>query len=116
MTRADDNTHFDPDVRDAIESDPEFAAGYFEELRRRPLPVQFRLLRKFLGLSQAELARSLGLKQTHISRLEKDGSDHLLSLYERAAGKLGAHVAIVPVSLVALQKRAASSSRRRRAE
>ncbi|MBI5243704.1 MAG: helix-turn-helix domain-containing protein [Elusimicrobia bacterium] len=62
----------------------------------RPLPVQVALLRRFLGKTQEELARALGLKQTHISRLEKGDSDHLLSLYKRAAGKMGAHLALIP--------------------
>ena len=90
---------FDCDVRKAIESDPEYAAEYFAELMRRPLPVQVALLRKFLGLTQEELAKMLGMKQTHVSRLEKVDSDHLLSLYQRVAGKLGAHLAIVPEAM-----------------
>lgn len=87
---------FDKDVRSAIESDPEFAAEYFDELSRRPLPVQLALLRGFLGMTQEQLARSLGMKQTHISRLEDVDSGHLLSFYEKAAAKMGARLAIVP--------------------
>ena len=64
---------FDKDVRKAIETDPEYAAEYFQELMTRPLPVQVALLRRLLGKTQEELARELGLKQTHISRLEKGG-------------------------------------------
>jgi len=96
---------FDKDVRKAIESDPEYAMEYFEELKIRPLPVQLTLLRKFLGLTQEDLAKALGLKQTHISRLEKVDSDHLLSLYRRAAKKLGAHLAIVPNDMVLISKK-----------
>lgn len=95
---------FDKDVRKAIESDPEYAAEYFEELMTRPLPVQLALLRKFLGLTQEELAEAIGLRQTHVSRLEKVGSDHLLSLYQRVASKLGAHLAIVPSSMAIVPK------------
>lgn len=96
---------FDKDVRKAIESDPEYAVEYFEELRSRPLPVQLALLRKFLGMTQEQLAKALGLKQTHVSRLEKAGSDHLLSMYQKAAKKLGAHLAIVPDDMVLISKR-----------
>ena len=96
---------FDKDVRKAIESDPEYAVAYFEELMTRPLPVQLALLRKFLGMSQEELAKALRLKQTHVSRLEKADSDHLLSLYKRAAEKLGAHLAIVPENMALVPKR-----------
>lgn len=95
---------FDRDVRKAIETDPEYAAEYFKELMTRPLPLQLTLLRKFLGMTQEQLARSIHLKQTHISRLEKVGSDHLLSLYKRVAEKLGAHIAIVPENMAVIPK------------
>ncbi len=95
---------FDKDVRNAIESDPEYAAEYFEELMTRPLPVQLTLLRKFLGMTQEVLAKALHMKQTHISRLEKVDSDHLLSLYKRAAEKLGAHLVIVPDDMTLVPK------------
>lgn len=97
-------TEFDQDVRKAIKSDPEYAAEYFEELMQRPLPVQLALLRKFLGVTQEKLAKALYLKQTHVSRLEKADSDHLLSFYKRAAEKMGAHLAIVPDSMALIPK------------
>ena len=84
------------DVRRAIAKDPAYAEEYFAELSRRPLPVQLALLRRLKGLTQAELADEMGLKQTHVSRLEKTGSDHLLSAYLRAAQALGARLAFVP--------------------
>lgn len=95
---------FDKDVRKAIESDPEYAAEYFEDLMTRPLPVQVALLRQFLGMTQEQLAKALGLKQTHVSRMEKVDSDHLLSLYKRAAEKMGAHLALVPDNMVVIPK------------
>ena len=95
---------FDREVRKAIDSDPEYAAEYFEELMTRPLPVQVTLLRRFLGLTQEQLAKALGLKQTHVSRLEKVDSDHLLSLYKRAAEKMGAHLALVPDNMMIIPK------------
>ena len=97
-------TGFDKDVRKTIESDPEYAAEYFEELMTRPLPVQVALLRQFLGMTQEQLAKALGLKQTHVSRLEKVDSDHLLSLYKRAAEKMGAHLALVPDDMVVIPR------------
>lgn len=84
------------DVKRAISSDPAYAAEYFDELSRRPLPVQLALLRRLKGLTQAELADEMGLKQTHVSRLERADSDHLLSAYLRAARALGARLAFVP--------------------
>ena len=97
--------NFDKDVQKAIESDPKYAAAYFEELMGRPLQVQLALLRKFMGLTQEEMAKTLHLKQTHISRLEKVDSDHLLSLYQRAAALLGAHLAIVPDDMAIIPKK-----------
>lgn len=84
------------DVSRAIANDPAYAEEYFDELARRPLPVQLALLRRLKGLTQAELADEMGLKQTHVSRLEKADSDHLLSAYLRAAQALGARLAFVP--------------------
>lgn len=98
------------DVRKTLASDPEFAAGYFEELMTRPLPVQLTLLRKYLGMTQEELAKALGLKQTHVSRLEKIDSDHLLSLYQKAASKLGAQLAFVPENMALVPKAAVRRS------
>jgi DNA-binding XRE family transcriptional regulator len=95
---------FDKDVWGAIASDPEYATEYFEELITRPLPLQVALLRRFLGMTQEGLAKSLHMKQTHISRLEKIDSDHLLSLYKKAAERLGAHLAIVPNNMVLIPK------------
>ncbi|MBI2071040.1 MAG: helix-turn-helix transcriptional regulator [Elusimicrobia bacterium] len=104
MKRKKQENQFDPDVRKAIESDPEYAAEYFEELMQRPLPVQIALLRKYLGMTQEQLAKALHLKQTHISRLENVDSDHLLSLYKRAAEKMGAHLAVVPENMTLVSK------------
>lgn len=84
------------DVKRAIADDPAYAAEYFDELSMRPLPVQLALLRRLKGLTQAELADEMGLKQTHVSRLERADSDHLLSAYLRAAEALGARLAFVP--------------------
>lgn len=87
---------FDIDVARKIYTNPGYAAAYFEALMSHPLPIQLALLRRFLGVTQNQLAMRLKLKQTHISRLEKVDSDHLLSLYQRAAEMLGARLAIVP--------------------
>ena len=84
------------DVRREIADNPPYAAEYFRELALRPLPVQLTLLRRLKGMTQAELADEMGLKQTHVSRLEKPDSDHLLSAYLRAAQALGARLALVP--------------------
>lgn len=76
-----------------------------EDLTRLPLPAQLAALRRRLGLTQEEVAEQLSLKQTHISRLEKSGSDHRTSLYGRAAGALGARLALIPEDMVLVPKK-----------
>lgn len=104
MKRKKQEALFNQDVRKTIESDPEYAVEYFDELMRRPLPVQLALLRKFIGMTQEQLAKALHLRQTHISRLEKVDSNHLLSLYKQAAEKMGAHLAVVPENMTLVSR------------
>lgn len=96
----------DRDVLEALRTDPAYASEYFDELSHRPLPVQVALLRRVLGLTQHELATAVGIRQTHVSRLEKAGSDHLMSLYERVAVKLGARIALLPERMTVVERKA----------
>lgn len=84
------------DTRAALRNIPGYAEGFLDEIASRPLSVQIAVLRRLFGKTQSEMARSLGLKQTHISRLEKTGADHRVSFFERAAAKLGARLALIP--------------------
>ena len=95
MTRFKMDAH-ERGLHERLSKDPELRAVYLAELSTRPLPVQFVLLRRFMGWTQERLARELGLKQTHISRLEKPGSDHRAEHYARAAAKFGARLAFIP--------------------
>jgi len=76
--------------------DPEFAASYYEEFAKAPVPLQLAILRRLRGVSQEDIAGRLHLKQAQISRLEREGSDHLLSTYEKVARTLHSKVMIVP--------------------
>jgi len=87
---------FDRDVFKRIKADPEYAEAYFEELAKAPLPLQLAILRRLSGVTQEKLAAKLHVKQAYISKLEKAGSDHLFSNYERAARMLHGHLAIIP--------------------
>ena len=71
----------------------------------RELSAQFAELRKRLGKTQEQVADLLSLKQPHISRLEKPGSDHRTSLYQRAANALGARIALIPNDMVLIPKK-----------
>ena len=87
---------FDRDVIQHLKKDPEYAAAYLEELAKAPLPLQLAILRRIRGFTQEKMAANLHVKQAHISKLEKLGSDHLVSNYERAARMLHGHIAIIP--------------------
>ena len=69
---------------------------FFQAMAEVPLPVQLGLLRRLRGLSQVRLASQLHIKQSYLSRLEVQGSDHLLRQYELVAKALGARVALLP--------------------
>lgn len=79
-----------------LREDPKFAKAFFEAYIRESVPLQAMLLRTLGGISQAQLADKLGVKQTHLSRLEKDGSDHVISVYEKLGRLLHAKLALIP--------------------
>lgn len=87
---------FDRDVEKRLKADPEYAEAYFAELAQAPLPLQLAIMRRLRGLTQEKMAAKLHVKQAYISKLEKMGSDHLVSNYERAARMLHGHLAIIP--------------------
>ncbi len=69
---------------------------FFQAMAEVPLPVQLSLLRRLQGFSQVRLASRLRMKQSYLSRLEIQGSGHLLRQYEEVAKALGARVALLP--------------------
>lgn len=87
---------FDRDVERRLRKDPEYAEAYLEELANAPLPLQLAILRRLRGVTQEKMATRLHVKQAYISKLEKPGSDHLLSNYQKAARILNGHLAIIP--------------------
>ena len=87
---------FEGDTRKRLQEDPEFAEAFFEELMERPLPVQLGILRRLVGISQAQLASRFKVTQAYLSKLEKEGSDHLISAYAKLAKLLHGRLAIIP--------------------
>lgn len=92
----DARSPLDRDVVKRLKADPDYAEAYFEELEKAPLPLQLAILRRLLGVTQVQMAAKLHVKQGYVSKLEKPGSDHLLSNYERAARLLHGRLAIIP--------------------
>jgi DNA-binding XRE family transcriptional regulator len=87
---------FDRDTLKRIAEDSDFAEAFFEELSERPLSVQLAFLRRMNGHSQMKLATRLRINQGFLSRLEKEGSDHLISFYEKLAKLMHARLALIP--------------------
>lgn len=98
MKRKSEVSPLDREVLKSIKQDPEYAASYFEELARIPLPLQLALLRRLYGVTQEKMAARLHVRQEYVSRLEKPGSDHLLSNYEKAVKSLNGRLAIIPAN------------------
>jgi len=80
-----------------IGEDAEFAKAFFEDLAEKPLVAQASILRRLSGLSQVQLASQLKVPQSFVSRLEKSGTDHTISVYERLAKALHSRIAFIPI-------------------
>ncbi len=61
--------------RDDLLSDPENRRIYEEEAAKSELWLQLAEARMAAGLTQAELAKRLGISQSQVSRIEKRGYD-----------------------------------------
>lgn len=72
-------------------ANPEYKAIYEEEAAKSELWLQLAEARQAAGLTQAELAKRLGVSQAQVARMEKNGYDSytLTSLrrYIQALGK-----------------------------
>jgi hypothetical protein len=96
MKKRAGDSPFERDTWKRIREDAEFAAEFFADLSKRPIGVQFGVLRRLRGLTQERVASGLRRKQNYVSKLEKPGLDHLVSHYEKAARVLGGRLAIIP--------------------
>ena len=77
--------------RDALLADPKAREIYKEEAAKKELWLQLVEARQAAGLTQAELARRLGVSQAQVARIEKCGYDsytlNTLRRYVQALGK-----------------------------
>jgi len=71
-------------------ADPEFRAVYEAEAAKKELWLQLVEARQAAGLTQAEVAKRLGISQAQVSRIEKRGYDaYTLTTLRRYVEALG---------------------------
>jgi len=71
-------------------ADPEFRAIYEQEAAKKELWLQLVEARQAAGLTQAELAKRLGVSQSQVARIEKRGYDaYTLTSLRRYVQALG---------------------------
>ncbi|HVA89729.1 MAG TPA: helix-turn-helix transcriptional regulator [Chloroflexota bacterium] len=71
-------------------ADPEFRAVYKEEAAKKELWLQLGQARQAAGLTQAEVAKRLGVSQAQVARIEKRGYDaYTLTTLRRYVQALG---------------------------
>lgn len=76
--------------RDELRSDPAFQSIYEEEAAKSELWLQLVEARQAAGLTQAELAKRLGVSQAQVARIEKRGYDaYTLTSLRRYVQALG---------------------------
>src|SRR5437016_2816520 len=77
--------------RDSLLADPEFQEIYTEEAAKKELWLQLVEARQAAGLTQAQLAKRLGVSQAQVARIEKQGYDsytlNTLRRYVQALGR-----------------------------
>jgi predicted XRE-type DNA-binding protein len=79
------------EYRDKQMADAKFRAIYEEEAAKKELWMQLVVARQAAGLTQAELAKRLGVSQAQVARLEKKGyEDYTLNSLRRYVEALGA--------------------------
>lgn len=61
--------------RKKLWADPKFRQIYAEEAVKSDLWIQLVTARRDTGLTQAEMAKKLGVSQAQVARIEKDGYD-----------------------------------------
>jgi ribosome-binding protein aMBF1 (putative translation factor) len=61
------------EIREELACDRELNAAYQRELARLKLANQIAVLRREVGLSQAQLASRIGTKQAGVARMERAG-------------------------------------------
>lgn len=96
-----ERSEFDEYLDAKLRDDPGLAGKYAGEFAKLPLPTQLAIMRRRRWLSQKRMARSLGIKQPQVSRVENPGHDPQLSSLLRHARALHCRLLVVPEELLA---------------
>ena len=73
---------------------PSFKKGYEEEKQKLALGYQIFLAREQAGMTQAELAKRIGTRQSNISRLEQGNYNFTVEMLEKIAQALHSRLKI----------------------
>ena len=85
---------FDDYLKEQLK-DPEFKKGYDEYGRQLEIAYQILQLRKKKKLSQAQLAKKIGMKQSNIARMESGQQNFSVEILEKIADAFGCNLKIV---------------------
>ena len=77
---------------------PSFKKGYEEEKKKLALGYQIFLAREQAGITQSELAKRIGTRQSNISRLEQGSYNFSVEMLEKIAKALDAKLKIEFIS------------------
>jgi transcriptional regulator with XRE-family HTH domain len=95
-------TGFDAHLEKLLRKTPTFAKEYFRELAELPVPTQLAIMRRNQGYTQSEVAKALGLKQSHVARTERAGHDSKFSSIVAQARAIHCRVMLVSDKCVSL--------------
>jgi ribosome-binding protein aMBF1 (putative translation factor) len=74
---------------------PEFKKHYNEYGKQLEIAYQILELRKKKNISQAQLAKKIGTKQSNIARMEAGQQNFSVDILEKIAGALGCNLSIM---------------------
>lgn len=87
---------FDEYWEEVLRKSPAIAKEYSRQLSELPVGTQLAIMRHRRGLSQSAVARSLGVKQPHVARVERADHDPRISSVEAQARAIRCRVVLVP--------------------
>ena len=93
MKKAQWTDTFD-ELMEIVESKPEALTEYKVELLRIELALALREARECIGITQREMAKTLGVRQPWVSKLESCNNDHTLESLAKYIFALGADITL----------------------